>query len=49
MKDALDRGKVNKFKYVNTKEMLADVLTKDSVKNTELHDTVKCGSLPREY
>ena len=38
MKDALDRGKVNKFKYVNTKEMLADILTKDSVKNTELHD-----------
>ena len=49
MKDALDRGKVSKFKYVNTKEMLADILTKDSVKSTELHDAVKCGSLPREH
>ena len=49
MKDALDRGEVSEFKYANTKEMLADVLTKDSVKNTELHDTVKYGSLPRKY
>ena len=49
MKDALDRGEVNKFKYVNTKEMLANLLTKDSGKNTEFHDTVKYGSLPREY
>ena len=49
MKDTLDRGKASKFKYINTKEMLADVFTKDSVKNTELHDTVKCGSLRREY
>ena len=49
MKDALDRGEVNEFKYVNTKEMLADVLTKDSVRNTELYETVKHGSLPREY
>merc|ERR1712082_242768 len=47
MKDDLDRGEVSEFKYVNTKEMLADVLIKDSVKNTELHDTVKCRSLPR--
>ena len=29
--------------------MLADVLTKDSVKNSELHDTVKSGSFPRPY
>ena len=49
MKDALERGEVSEFKYSNTKEMLADVLTKDSVKNTELHDTVKFGSLPRKY
>ena len=49
MKDALDRGEISKFKYVNTKEILADVLTKDSVKNTELNNTVKLGSLPREY
>ena len=49
MKDALDRGKVKEYKYVNTKDILADILTKDSVKNTELHDTVKCGSLRREY
>ena len=49
MKDALDRGEVREFKYVNTKEMLADVLTKDSVRSTELHETVKSGSLPREH
>ena len=49
MKDALDRGEVSKFKYVNTKEMLADILTKDSVRNTELHDRDKRRSLPREY
>ena len=49
MKDALDRGEVREFKYVNTKEMLADILTKDSVKSTELHETVKSGSLPREH
>ena len=49
MMDVLDRGEVNEFNYVNTKEMLADVLTKDSVRNTELHDIVKYGSLPREY
>ena len=35
MKDALERGEVREFKYSNTKEMLADVLTKDSVMNTE--------------
>ena len=40
----MERGKVNMLKYVNTKEMLADVLTKDSVKNTELHEAVKYGS-----
>ena len=49
MKDALDRGEVSKYKYVNTKEMLEDVLTKDSVRSTELHETVKSGSLPREH
>ena len=49
MKDALERGEVSEFKYSNTKEMLADVLTKDSVRNTELHDTVKSGSFPRKY
>ena len=49
MKDALDRGEVNEFKYVNTKEMLADVLTKDSVRSTELQETVTSGSLPREH
>ena len=49
MKDALDRGEVSEFKYVNTKEMLADILTKDSVRSTELPETVKSGSLPREY
>ena len=49
MKDALDRGEVSEFKYVNTKEMLADVLTKDSVRSTKLHETVKSGSLPREH
>ena len=49
MKDALDRGEVSEFKYVNTKEMLADVLTKDSVRSTELHETVKSGSLLREH
>ena len=49
MRDALDRGEVGEFKYANTKEMFADVLTKDSVKNTKLHDAVKCGSLPRKY
>ena len=41
MKDALDRGEVSEFKYVNTKEMLADVLTKDSVRSTELQETVE--------
>ena len=49
MKDALERGEVSEYKYANTKEMLADVLTKDSVKNTELHDAVKYGVLPRRY
>ena len=49
MKDALDRGEVREFKYVNTKEMLADVLTKDSVRSTELHETVKSRSLLREH
>ena len=49
MKDALDRGEVREFKYVNTKEILADVLTKDIVRSTELNETVKSGSLPREH
>ena len=49
MKDALDRGEVREFKYVNTKEMLADILTKDSVRSNKLHETVKSGSLHREH
>ena len=49
IKDALDRGEVRELKYVDTTEMLADVLTKDSVKNTKLHDAVKYGFFPREY
>ena len=49
MNDVLDRGNVSKFKYVNTKEMLADILTKDSIRNTKLHNTVKHGSLLREH
>ena len=49
MKDALDRGEVREFKYINTKEMLADVLTKDSVRSTALYETVKRGSLPKEH
>ena len=36
IKDALDRGEVRELKYVDTTEMLANTLTKDSVKNTEL-------------
>ena len=49
MKDALHRGEVSEFKNVNTKEMLADILTYDSVKSTMLFDAVKCISLPREH
>ena len=49
MKDALNRGEVSEFKYVNTKEMLADILTKDSARGTKLHEAVKSGSLPREH
>ena len=47
MGDALDRGEVGEFEYANTKEMLADVLARDSVRNAGLHDTVKYGSLPK--
>ena len=48
MKDALDRGEVGEFECASTREVLDDVLTGDSVRNTELHDAVKYGSLPRK-
>ena len=41
------RSRYDKGRREQSEEMLADVLTKDSVKNTELHDTVKYGSLPK--
>ena len=41
------RSRYDKGHREQSEEMLADVLTKDSVKNTELHDTVKYGSLPK--
>ena len=49
IKDALERGEVNELKYVDTREMLADLLTKDLAMNTELQDAVKHGFFPREY
>ena len=41
------RSRYDKGRREQSEEMLADVLTKDSAKNTELHDTVKYGSLPK--
>ena len=49
LKDTLDNGQVDKFVWVETKHMLADILTKDSVRNDELVEILKSGKLPRRY
>ena len=49
LKDTLDNKQVDKFMWVETAHMLADVLTKDSVKNDELVSILRSGKLPRRY
>ena len=49
MKDCMSRGEVQEYKWIDTKQMLADILTKDSVKSDDLHKVLKTGTLPRMY
>ena len=49
MKDCLSRGEVQEYKWIDTKQMLADILTKDSVKSNDLTNVLKSGNLPRMY
>ena len=49
MKDCLSRGEVQEYKWIDTKQMLADILTKDSVKSNDLTNVLKSGNLPKRY
>ena len=49
MKDCLNRGEVQEYKWIDTKQMLADILTKESVKSDDLYKVLKTGTLPRMY
>ena len=49
MKDSLSRGEVMEYRWIDTKKMLADILTKESVKSDELVHVLRTGHLPREY
>ena len=42
-------GEVKKFKWVETKHMLADTLTKEGVPADEIIGILKSGKLPRLY
>ena len=49
MKDCLGRGEVKDYRWIETKHMLADILTKDSVKSDDLVTVLRTGNFPREY
>ena len=49
LKDNIARGEVQEYKWVDTKMMLADILTKDSVKSDTLMDVLKTAHFPRDY
>ena len=45
MKDCLARKEVEKYKWVDTKEMLADPLTKESANAEKLMNVLESGNL----
>ena len=47
MKDALDRKEVEKYEWVETKDMIADLLTKDSASPDLFMMVLESGKLPR--
>ena len=49
LKDNLARGEVTEYRWVDTKMMLADILTKDSIKSQLLMEVLKTGIMPRQY
>ena len=48
MKDNLKRDKVKDFPWIDTKMMLAGILTKDS-KSDLLMDVLRIGEMPQHY
>ena len=48
MKDSISRGEVRKYVWIDTKQMLADILTKDSVKAADIIAVFRTGVFPRQ-
>ena len=48
MKDSVNRGEIEKFQWVDTKAMLADVFTKDSAPSDTIKDVLEHGRIDLE-